>query len=245
MSFVYNAPPPAGRKLHSRAHDARAGEVRGWSGSKKRESELTVQNGVITDDEVDSSRRKFLTTATVATGAVGAAFALVPFVQSWQPSERARALGAPAELDLTKVEPGQMAIITWRKQQIYVVHRTPQMVETLAQHDSQLKDPKSEKSTQPDYAKNEARSLKPEYLVLIGICTHLGCLPKQRFQPGAAELGPNWPGGFFCPCHGSRFDMAGRVFEGSPASVNLVVPPYTIEGNKLIVGVDATEKEVA
>jgi ubiquinol-cytochrome c reductase iron-sulfur subunit len=205
---------------------------------------LAVQNGVITDDEVDTSRRKFLTTATAATGAVGAAFALVPFVSSWQPSERARALGAPAELDLTRIEPGQMTILTWRKQQIYVVHRTPEMVQKLSQHESELKDPASENSVQPEYAKNEVRSLKPEYLVLVGVCTHLGCLPKQRFEPGV-ELGPDWPGGFFCPCHGSKFDMAGRVFEGSPASVNLVVPPYTIEGNKLIVGVDATETGVA
>lgn len=206
-----------------------------------------VQNGVITsDDDVDTSRRKFLTTATAATGAVGAAFALVPFVSSWQPSERARALGAPAELDLSKLEPGQMTIMTWRKQQIYVVHRTPQMVESLARHDGALKDPKSEQSEQPGYAKNEIRALKPEYLVLIGICTHLGCLPKQRFEPGVAELGADWPGGFFCPCHGSRFDLAGRVFNGSPASLNLRIPPYTIEADtRLVVGVDANEKKGA
>lgn len=203
-----------------------------------------VQNGVITaDDEVDTSRRKFLTRATVATGAVGVAFALVPFIASWKPSERARALGAPAELDLSKLEPGQMAIITWRKQQIYVVHRTPQMLQSLSNHDARLKDPKSEESDQPEYAKNPTRSLTPEYLVLIGICTHLGCLPKQRFEPGLPELGADWPGGFFCPCHGSRFDLAGRVFEGSPASVNLRIPPYTIEGTKLIVGVDANEEK--
>jgi ubiquinol-cytochrome c reductase iron-sulfur subunit len=203
---------------------------------------LTVQNGVIAaDDEVDNSRRKFLTTATSAMGAVGAAFVLVPFVASWQPSERARALGAPVEMDLSKLEPGQMAILTWRKQQIYVVHRTPEMLQLLPNHDARLKDPKSEKSDQPDYTKNAIRALTPEWLVLIGICTHLGCLPKQRFAAG--ELGPDWPGGFFCPCHGSRFDLAGRVFDGSPASVNLRIPPYTIEGNtKLIVGVDASEK---
>jgi ubiquinol-cytochrome c reductase iron-sulfur subunit len=203
---------------------------------------LTVQNGVIAaDDEVDNSRRKFLTTATTAMGAVGAAFALVPFVASWQPSERARALGAPVELDLSKLEPGQMAIVTWRKQQIYVVHRTPQMLQLLSNHDGRLKDPTSAKSDQPEYAKNPSRALKPEYLVLIGICTHLGCLPKQRFAAG--ELGPDWPGGFFCPCHGSRFDLAGRVFDGSPASVNLRIPPYTIQASKLIVGVDATDKK--
>ena len=202
---------------------------------------MTVQNGVITsDDDVDSSRRKFLTTATAATGALGAAFVLVPFVASWKPSERARALGAPTELDLTKVEPGQMTIITWRKQQIYVVHRTPAMLQTLANHDGRLKDPDSKSSDQPDYTKNPIRALKPEYLVLIGICTHLGCLPKQRFEPGQAELGADWPGGFFCPCHGSRFDLAGRVFQGSPASLNLRIPPYTFQGDStLVIGVDA------
>jgi len=216
---------------------------RGGIGSKRESSKLTVQNGVITsDDDVDNSRRKFLTTATAATGALGAAFVLVPFVSSWKPSERARALGAPTEFDLTKVEPGQMTIITWRKQQIYVVHRTPEMLKNLSNHDARLKDAKSESSDQPEYAKNPIRALKPEYLVLIGICTHLGCLPKQRFEPGQAELGADWPGGFFCPCHGSRFDLAGRVFEGSPASLNLRIPPYTFQGDTtLVIGVDAKE----
>jgi len=205
---------------------------------------LTVQNGVIAaDDDVDNSRRKFLTTATTAMGAVGAAFVLVPFVSSWKPSERARALGAPVELDLTKLEPGQMAIVTWRKQQIYVVHRTEQMLQLLNNHDARLKDPTSEKSEQPDYTKNAIRALKPQFLVLIGVCTHLGCLPKQRFDAAIPELGADWPGGFFCPCHGSRFDLAGRVFEGSPASVNLRIPPYTLEGDtKLVVGVDSADK---
>jgi ubiquinol-cytochrome c reductase iron-sulfur subunit len=177
-----------------------------------------AENGVITDDDVDTSRRKFLTTATVATGAVGAAFVLVPFVSSWKPSERARALGAPTELDLSRLEPGQMTIVTWRKQQIYVVKRTPQMLESLA-----------------------VRAARPDVLVLIGVCTHLGCLPKQRFEPGIAELGADWPGGFFCPCHGSKFDLAGRVFNGSPASVNLRIPPYTINAETLTVGVDSEQ----
>jgi ubiquinol-cytochrome c reductase iron-sulfur subunit len=199
-----------------------------------------ADNGVIaSDDNVDTSRRKFLTTATVATGAVGAAFVLVPFVASWKPSERARALGAPAELDLSKIEPGQMTILTWRKQQIYVVKRTPEMLASLTNHDASLKDPQSEKSEQPQYAKNPVRASVPEVLVLIGVCTHLGCLPKQRFEPGVPELGASWPGGFFCPCHGSRFDLAGRVFQGSPASVNLRIPPYTIAGQTLTVGVDS------
>ncbi|HKT71459.1 MAG TPA: ubiquinol-cytochrome c reductase iron-sulfur subunit [Steroidobacteraceae bacterium] len=193
----------------------------------------------VADDSVDLSRRKFLTTATVATGAVGAAFAAVPFIASWQPSERARALGAPSELDLSKVEAGQMTTITWRKQPIYVVHRTAEMVSHLEGHDERLKDPKSESSDQPSYAKNDLRSRQADFLVLIGTCTHLGCLPKQRFTAGMAEMGADWPGGFFCPCHGSRFDLAGRVFNGSPASLNLRVPPYSFSnGHTLVVGVD-------
>ena len=180
-----------------------------------------AENGVITtDDNVDTSRRKFLTTATAATGVVGAAFVLVPFVSSWKPSERARALGAPTELDLSKLEPGQMTIVTWRKQQIYVVRRTPEMLASLSNHNDRLKDPESKKSEQPEYAKNAVRAAQPEVLVLIGVCTHLGCLPKQRFEPGMAELGADWPGGFFCPCHGSRFDPDGGVVNG-PANKDL------------------------
>jgi ubiquinol-cytochrome c reductase iron-sulfur subunit len=204
-----------------------------------------ADNGVITDDEVDTSRRKFLTNATVATGVVGAAFGLVPFVASWTPSERARALGAPTEFDLSKLEPGQMAIQVWRKQQIYIVKRTPEMLASLKGHDDLLKDPTSKNSEQPDYAKNAMRSIRPDVLVLIGICTHLGCLPKQRFDKGNPEIGAYWPGGFFCPCHGSRFDLAGRVFDGSPASVNLRIPPYNIMGETLTIGVDEKTKGAA
>ena len=189
--------------------------------------------------EVDNSRRKFLTAATAATGAVGAAFTLAPFIASWKPSERARALGAPAEFDVSKLEPGQMTTLTWRKQQIYIVRRTPEMVASLKKDEAQLKDPTSSESDQPVYAKNEIRARKPEFLVLIGNCTHLGCLPKPRFEPGQPELGADWPGGFFCPCHGSRFDLAGRVFQGSPASVNLRVPPYSFPNDHtLVVGLD-------
>lgn len=185
-----------------------------------------ADNVVGADDGVDLSRRKFLTNATIATGVVGAVFAAVPFVESWTPSERARALGAPTELDVTKIDPGQMTIVTWRRQPIYVVRRTDDMLRHLQGHDADLKDPDSSRSDQPPYAKNVLRARKPEYLVLIGTCTHLGCLPKQRFEADTAEMGPSWPGGFFCPCHGSRFDLSGRVFNGSPASVNLRVPPY-------------------
>jgi ubiquinol-cytochrome c reductase iron-sulfur subunit len=188
-------------------------------------------------EEPDLSRRKFLTRATIATGAVGVAFVAVPFIESWSPSERARAQGAPTTVDLSKLEPGQMVTPVWRKQPIYVVRRTTDMVAHVGGHDGELKDPASEYSEQPEYAKNALRSRTPEFLVLIGICTHLGCLPKQRFAAG--ELYPSWPGGFFCPCHGSRFDLAGRVFDGSPASVNLRIPSYFYPNpSTLIVGED-------
>jgi ubiquinol-cytochrome c reductase iron-sulfur subunit len=196
--------------------------------------------------EVDESRRKFLIAATAGTGAVGAILTAVPFVASWKPSESARAAGLPTEVDLSKMEPGQMTTHFWRKKQVYVVKRTPQMLELLSGHDGELKDPPSEKSEQPEYTKNPTRALRPEVFVAIGTCTHLGCLPKTRFTPGDATLSADWPGGFFCPCHGSKFDMAGRVFEGSPASVNLVIPPYSFDGeNKLIIGVDPAGQGVA
>jgi ubiquinol-cytochrome c reductase iron-sulfur subunit len=196
-----------------------------------------ADHAVVADDEVDLSRRKFLTRATIATGAVGAVFAAVPFIESWSPTERARAQGAPTELDLSKIGAGQMATTVWRRSPIYVVHRTPEMVAEIAGHDAELKDSKSDQSDQPQYAKNALRSRTAEFLVLIGTCTHLGCLPKQRFAKG--ELYPSWPGGFFCPCHGSRFDLAGRVFAGSPASVNLRVPPYSYPNPRtLVIGVD-------
>ncbi len=196
--------------------------------------------------EVDESRRKFLIAATAGTGAGGAVMTAVPFVASWNPSESARAAGLPTEVDLSRIEPGQMATFFWRKQQIYVVKRTPEMLASLGNHDAELKDPESQDSDQPAYAKNAQRALKPEVLVLIGTCTHLGCLPKTRFTPNDATVMPNWPGGFFCPCHGSKFDLAGRVFEGSPASVNLKIPPYSFQGdNKLVIGVDTDGKGVA
>jgi ubiquinol-cytochrome c reductase iron-sulfur subunit len=190
--------------------------------------------------EVDESRRKFLIAATAGTGAVGAVLTAVPFLASWAPSESARAAGLPTEVDLAKIEAGQMATVFWRKQPIYVVKRTSDMVASLKSHDGELKDPKSDFSEQPAYAKNEDRALKPDVLVLIGTCTHLGCLPKTRFTRDDATVMPNWPGGFFCPCHGSKFDLAGRVFAGSPASVNLKVPPYSFkDDNTLVIGTDA------
>jgi len=199
-----------------------------------------VVSGAISDDGIaDESRRNFLLIATAATGTTGLAFAAAPFIASWTPSERTRALGAPTEFNLAKLEPGALAQTMWRKQPIYIVRRTPAMVASLASHDRRLKDPRSLSSEQPAYAANSARSRNPEYLVLIGTCTHLGCLPKARFETARADLGADWPGGFACPCHGSRFDLAGRVFEGSPASVNLRVPPYSFaDAHKLIIGID-------
>ena len=196
--------------------------------------------------EVDESRRKFLIAATAGTGAVGAVLTAVPFVASWNPSESARAAGLPTEVDLTRIEPGQMATFFWRKQQVYVVKRTPDMLASLPNHNDELKDPDSKDSSQPGYATNAQRALRADVLVLIGTCTHLGCLPKSRFTPNDASLMANWPGGFFCPCHGSKFDLAGRVFKGSPASVNLVIPPYSFQGdNKLVIGVDAAPEQGA
>ena len=193
--------------------------------------------------DVDNSRRKFLTMATAATAAVGGAFTLVPFIASWKPSERARALGAPLEIDLSKLEPGQMITQSWRKQPIYVVRRTPESVAKL-ESIPDLKDPQSEASTQPAYAQNAMRSIKPDFLVLYAACTHLGCLPKQYFTQADPAMGDDWPGGFFCPCHGSKFDLAGRVFNGSPASANLVVPPHKFASDtQLVIGLDADASE--
>jgi ubiquinol-cytochrome c reductase iron-sulfur subunit len=197
-----------------------------------------ADNAVLLDQDADQSRRKFLTQATIAMGAVGTVLAAIPFIESWTPSERARAAGIPTELDISKLDPGQMAVTVWRKQPIYVVRRTPDMLKRLSGHDDVLKDATSADSEQPDYARNQTRSRNPEYLVLIGLCTHLGCLPKQRFA-AQGEMGPTWPGGFFCPCHGSRFDLAGRVLSGSPASVNLRVPRYEFpDPRTLRIGAD-------
>jgi ubiquinol-cytochrome c reductase iron-sulfur subunit len=196
-----------------------------------------TDHAVVAEEDVDLSRRRFLTRATIGTGAIGAVFAAVPFVESWMPSERARAQGAPTTVDLSKVEPGQLVTAVWRKQPIFVVRRTPDMISRIGGHDGDLKDPKSESSEQPQYCMNPLRSRTPEFLVLVGICTHLGCIPKERFAAG--ELYASWPGGFFCPCHGSRFDLAGRVFDGSPASINLRIPPYSYPNPQtLLVGED-------
>ena len=190
-------------------------------------------------EEVNAGRRQFLTAATVTTGAIGAVFAIAPFVASWRPSARAKALGAPVEVDIGKLDSGSMVKVEWRGKAIYIVHRTPQMLAQLKDVAPRLRDPDSANSEQPSYAKNEDRSIKPEYLVLVGVCTHLGCAPLDRFTPGDVTVAADWPGGFFCPCHGSKFDLAGRVFKDVPAPTNLTVPPYRfLSDTKILIGAD-------
>jgi len=185
------------------------------------------------------TRRHFLTVATAVTGGVGVIGTAVPFIASFKPSARAQALGAPVEFDVSKLEVGALAKIEWRGHPIYIVHRSEAMLAELKKDESLLRDPKSESSEQPSYAKNEHRSIRPAFLVLQGVCTHLGCAPLARFEVAPADLGPTWPGGFFCPCHGSKFDLAGRVFTGVPAPANLTVPPYRfINDNTILIGSD-------
>jgi len=172
-------------------------------------------------------------------GAVGTGFLLVPFISSMQPSAKARAAGAPVRADISKLEPGQMIRVKWRGKPVWVVKRTPEMLETLPTLNDNLRDPQSGVSEQPEYAQNEYRSIKPEVLVLIGICTHLGCSPTYRPDVSPADLGPDWKGGFFCPCHGSRFDIAGRVYAGVPAPTNLPVPPHRyLSDDEILIGDD-------
>jgi ubiquinol-cytochrome c reductase iron-sulfur subunit len=191
-------------------------------------------------EEVDTGRRHFLTVATVATGAVGAAFAAIPFLASWKPSARAKAMGAPVEVDISKIEPGAMVKVEWRGKAIYIVHRTPQMLEEVKGHDDRLRDPESKESDQPAFARNADRSMKPEWLVLVGVCTHLGCAPLDKFTPGDPTVAAGWPGGFFCPCHGSKFDLSGRVFKDVPAPTNLPVPPYSfLSDTRILIGAEA------
>lgn len=203
-------------------------------------STVTTSGENATED-VDNTRRRFLTVATSTVGAAGAVAIAVPFLGSWNPSAKAKAAGAPVKWDIGKLEPGQMITVEWRGKPVYVVHRTPEMLEALPSLDDQLKDPNSEVSVQPAYITGTDRSIRPELLVIEGLCTHLGCAPKYRPEVGAADLGGDeWLGGFFCPCHGSKFDLSGRVYSGVPASANLIVPPYSFETeNVLVIGVDA------
>ncbi len=188
------------------------------------------------DDRIDKGRRRFLTAVTSGVGLVGGALAATPFVLSMTPSERAKAAGAPVEIDISKLEPGQMIREEWRGKPVWVINRTQEMLDRLPEIGDWLADPQSQRSNQPDYAANEHRSRRPEILVLVGICTHLGCAPVDKFAIGPASgLGDDWPGGFFCPCHGSKFDLAGRVYKNFPAPTNLEVPPYAFVNDGLIL----------
>ncbi|WP_058483299.1 ubiquinol-cytochrome c reductase iron-sulfur subunit [Legionella spiritensis] len=194
------------------------------------------------DETVDDQRRQFLLTTTGVLGGVGVACALTPFVSSWLPSAKAQAAGAPVEVDLSHLEPGQQATVEWRGKPVWIIRRTKEMLEHLGIHREELRDPDSLVDQQPDYAQNKFRSINPDYLVLVGICTHLGCSPK--YVPNENELGPDWPGGFYCPCHGSRFDLAGRVFKGVPAPINLEVPPHRfVSKHIVIIGEDEDNKQ--
>jgi ubiquinol-cytochrome c reductase iron-sulfur subunit len=185
------------------------------------------------------TRRHFLTVATVVTGGAGVIATAVPFVSSFKPSARAQALGAPIEVDVSKLEVGALLKVEWRGHPIYILRRSDEMLASLKKDNALLRDPESKDSEQPPYAMNEYRSIKPAYLVLEGVCTHLGCAPMPRFEVAPADLGPQWPGGFLCPCHGSKFDLAGRVFAGVPAPTNLGVPPYRyINDNTILIGSD-------
>ncbi len=188
----------------------------------------------------NSGRRRFLTATTAVVGAVGAGFVAVPFIQSWNPSARAKLAGAPITVDISALQEGQRLVREWRGQPIWIVRRSPAALELLPTLNDKLRDPKSEnQDQQPPYADNPTRSIKPEVSVLVGICTHLGCSPEMKAEIRPEPFDPNWKGGYFCPCHKSKFDMAGRVFQGVPAPTNLLVPPHYYENdNTIVIGVD-------
>jgi ubiquinol-cytochrome c reductase iron-sulfur subunit len=208
----------------------------------KQSNEQVPSSATEQASQVDVEKRKFLI-ATSAVGALGCAAVAVPFIKSMTPSERAKAAGAPVEVDISKIAPGTMITAEWRGKPVWIINRTDEMTAELAHHNDQLSDPSCEvTSQQPSYCKNENRAIKPNLAVIVGICTHLGCSPTAKLQANG-DMGANWTGGFFCPCHGSKFDLAGRVFKGSPAPINLVVPPYKyLTENTLLIGVDTEEK---
>ena len=188
---------------------------------------------------VDARKRRFLLGATGVVGGIGIVASAVPFVMSFFPSERAKAAGAPVEVDIAKLEPGQKIDVEWRGKVVWLINRTPEMLASLPKVEPQLADPKSELPQQPPYAKNPTRSIKPAIFVSVGICTHLGCSPTYRRDVAPADLGADWLGGFFCPCHQSKFDLAGRVYKGVPAPTNLVVPPHRyLSDTRVVIGED-------
>ena len=191
-------------------------------------------------DQVDEKKRRFLIVATSAAGTVAAAGVAVPFLGSWFPSARALAAGAPVEVDVSRIEAGQQITVEWRGKPVWVLRRTPEMLAQLEKNDALLADPQSQSSKQPDYVKGPARSIKPEVFVAVGVCTHLGCSPTLKKEVGAAsDMGTDWPGGYYCPCHNSRFDLSARVFKGAPAPTNLEIPPHRyVSDARIIVGED-------
>jgi ubiquinol-cytochrome c reductase iron-sulfur subunit len=197
----------------------------------------------IVRDHVDEKRRRLLLVATSAAGAAIAGGVAAPLLVSWFPSAKALAAGAPVEADISKLEPGQQITLEWRGKPVWVLKRTPEMLERLAQNTPLLADPDSQASKQPDYVKGAERSIRPEIFVVEGVCTHLGCSPTLKKEVGAAsDMGADWPGGYYCPCHNSRFDLAARVFKGSPAPTNLVVPPHRYASESVVViGEDTKE----
>ena len=187
--------------------------------------------------DIDEQRRRFLTKSACALGGLGALCALTPLISSWMPSAKALAAGGPVHVDLSGLQPGQQMTVEWRGKPVWIIRRTAGMLAYLQEHDVQLRDPDSHVAQQPAYAKNPFRAIKPEYRVLVGLCTHLGCSPK--YKPYEKDLGPGWPGGFYCPCHGSRFDLSGRVFKSMPAPINMQVPPYRfISEHVIVIGED-------
>ncbi len=194
----------------------------------------------LTDADVNPKRRRMLVNSMSAIGGLGAAALGVSMLGSMSPSARAKAAGAPVEADISKLAPGQLLTVEWRGKPVWIVRRTEEALSALASLDGELRDPNSDVEQQPAYAKNPTRAVKDEYLVVIGICTHLGCAPTYRPDIAAADLGSDWQGGFFCPCHGSKFDLAGRVYAGVPAPTNLEVPQYMyLDDNRIIIGEDS------
>ena len=196
-----------------------------------------LKDKIVPEEAAPDKTRRNLLLATTAVGGIGVIAAAVPFVASMEPSARARALGAPVEVEIGGMKPGELQVVEWRGKPVWVLYRTPEMIQSVSKDDRFVADPKSEVPQQPQYARNELRSIKPQYLVLVGVCTHLGCSPQIR--PAGGEMGGEWNGGFYCPCHGSKFDFAGRVYNGVPAPINLLVPEHTyLSEAKILVGTD-------
>lgn len=209
------------------------------SAKKEAGGHVPAPDSSITEANVDPKRRRLLISAASVVGGVGAVSLAVPMLASMSPSARAKAAGAPVEADIGKLAPGQMMTVEWRGKPVWIVRRTEQALASLKAVEGEVADPASEVEQQPAYAQNESRAIKPEYLVVIGICTHLGCSPTYRPDIAPADLGADWQGGFFCPCHGSKFDFAGRVYKGVPAPTNLEIPPYMyLDDHRIIVGED-------